>query len=114
MTPEQKVTSLELSRKLSKSGAKQESYYFWAEYVDGAKHLYRTDGNAPSHSHQCSAFDCEELLERVPKGSDVGSRNYGFAAILGSEAFEDLHSPSEALGKLYLWGLENGEIKEEK
>ena len=65
----------------------------------------------------CSAFDCTELLKRLPVWSIVELTPEHYAA---RNEFVDqpwsffANTPAEALGKLYLWCLENGHIKEVK
>jgi len=135
MKIEQKVTSLELSKNLEQAGATQKSQYKWAA-LDGVKGKREilTFHILPVKGEWFSGFDCAELLERLPAmilhkdGSGVkdlslqkladeaGTEMFtaGYSSPVGDHDLpymeDDMH---EALGKLYLWGLETGYIKEE-
>jgi len=99
-------TSRELGLKLKKAGAKQQ-------------------GRPSDEKRGCSVFDCHELLEGLPKSIneadlqlswyfDHWCAGYHVFKLKGgkkSELFLD-YIPAEALGKLYLWCLQNGHCNE--
>ena len=138
MTTEQKVTSRELSEKLRDAGAKQESENFWAYRPSCGWQLYNhRTGPAPiigydSITEIIATFDCAELLEKLPITIESGAAQKSWLRInrdeLGYEVYyydpafgNVLGAPmigsdslAEALGKLYLWLLENGHIKPRK
>ena len=122
MTPEQKVTSRELSEKLRDAGAKQESEWcheVWLFPVGvnvPTAYLYRGRPKDVHNRDYFSAFDCAELFEGLPTGSSVVKNLDGSYSGVSDpfwKAFEGL-TPVEVLGELRLWCLENGHIKEAK
>lgn len=60
------VTSLELSRKLKKLGVKQDSYFYWADWIEEKPEL---EGGIEciSTDHHFSAYLASELGEMLPK-----------------------------------------------
>lgn len=124
-----KTTSPELSKQLKEAGAKQES------------EKYRVGDLLLNKLELCrgmdfvSSFDCYELLDGLPMHINVSQNlddtevwGYSFSLVqisggylaqyLGIDGPEgdyvgdfSAHTPAEALGKLYLWCLENGHIK---
>lgn len=110
-----KTTSLELSKQLKEAGCKQESDRCWVSWPVG--HGFRDDLQwekdvdfSAKEKTFASSFDCDELLERLPILSRVEkTQNSLFKA--DNWWLDDVEiekSPAEALGKLYLWCLENG------
>lgn len=110
-----KTTSLELSKQLKEAGAKQESEQWWFDHVDSDnKPKVRRCDQAPYLSNPiASAYDCAELLKRLPNGSSVKRTQSGFVAGKGKHSVEWLEAtPAEALGKLYLCRLKEGHCNE--
>jgi len=123
MIQEQKVTSLELSKKLKEAGARQESHFWWVITFTTNYHLSYTGGDKNllplERNDFCSGFDCTELLERLPVDTKV-QKDIGFYTAYstyraedGCKAMFEANTSAEALGKLYLWFLQEGHIKEE-
>ena len=110
-----KTTSPELSQALKKAGADALAAMYWVKVLGeirlcSAKNLSFLDNE---DELICPAFDCHELLERLPDIVELhklGSTWYQF----GYEGFDSemYKTPAEALGKLYLWCLENGHCSE--
>lgn len=110
MRTEDKVTSLELSKALKEAGAKQESEWSY----DKDRHLWNVRDQRTKASLVASAFDCAELLERLPECSRLEKRQS--LSFLASNWWLDhtagSRTPAEALGKLYLWCLKEGHCSE--
>ena len=113
-----KTTSLELSKKLKAAGAKQESGRKWRH--TGNK--FTLAKNATRWPICACSFDCHELLERLSgidepelvydsNAYDGGQWEARLFSVDGSTA--EARAPAEALGKLYLWCLENRHITHE-
>jgi len=133
-----KVTSAELSKNLSDAGADQSAEFYWSNLKkapDAKPVLERLDRitlGLPEWDDY-AAFDCAELLERITWKIEIGEAFYSFGLHKIGDRFwanydhadryrEDQselaptggkNTPSEALGLLYLWCLENGHIEEE-
>jgi len=124
MRTEKKVTSKGLSEALRDAGAVQESQWWWCVTEDGVLVELEEKGSGlyittPLNDGSVyAAFDCAELLERLKCDID-GHRlrihfgegemyKVGFREIIGAFACDP--SPAEALGKLYLFCLENGHV----
>ena len=117
MNTEDKVTSLELSKKLRSAGCKQESEKVW-NLLSGKPNLLAT--NCVPVTHRVSAFCCAELLEGMPyRIKDKETLNiakiYDDEYVGGYMVYDGTYrvnrvadTPAEALGKLYLWCLESG------
>jgi len=129
MNTEQKVTSLELSKQLKEAGAKQESEYRWeteSKWTDTGVALIRKPmGWNYVRRSQYAAFDCAELLERLPRELEHEDALYHLAVHVwgstdepytaeyenstgGTLKYTIANTPAEALGKLYLWCLKEG------
>lgn len=121
---EMKTTRRELSKQLKEAGAKQESESYCMPGFDCS---FRSD-NRPMKLRPngwIASFDCHELLERLPndgskfvtlnsEGPDGFSVRYqDCAGGKGDQHSEYANTPAEALGKLYLWCLENKHIKKD-
>ena len=118
MTPEQKVTSRELSEKLRDAGAKQESEYCWAkgDADHPEEYLVPVNGAVDSCRHNwfiASSFDCHELLESLPHPVKIETLESGGFRVENWWLDEVIvgRPLTEVLGKLKLWLLENGYIK---
>ena len=122
MTPEQKVTSRELSEKLRDAGAKQESEWcheVWLFPVGvnvPTAYLYRGRPKDVHNRDYFSAFDCSELLERLPHPVKIETLESGGFKVENWWLDEVIvgRPLAEVLGKLELWRLENGYDKEAK
>lgn len=89
-------TTRELGMKLKEAGAEQQ-------------------GRPSDEKRGCSVFDCHELLEMLPLLSHVWQVERGeYMSLLKTpEKIKFIaDTPAEALGKLYLWCLENGHCNE--
>ncbi len=127
-----KTTSKELSIALKEAGAKQESEYRWMKGANGEWYLTRMHKDA--NFSKCSSFDCHELLEGLP--AVLSNNGYRLSVVKWPGDFMPLirftagyvsnegrlvigdpspsgPTPAEALGKLYLWCLENGHCEKE-
>ena len=129
VTSEQKVTSQELSKKLKAAGAVQESEHWWLKHTMEPGYWLAHKPAKPNSWPDCvAAFDCAELLERLPediRAADGKVYSWQFTRVYGDydayyARWEDgeerlktcgADTPAEALGKLYLWCLENGHVK---
>lgn len=120
----QKVTSLGLSKALNGAGAKQESEASWSKNPfdpDEQWTLVREPVEQRSATDWVAAFDCPELLEQLPSHISDGNKEYWLTLEkLGDEyhaMYFEYHHGSfdkeavEVLGRLLLWGLENGHCK---
>ena len=119
-----KTTILELSEQLKEAGAKQGvSDYKHAKFPSWEpEYMLQNDMRPGKAEYSYDSFDCHELLERLPRGAFVEKEVE--EAIIDDLLYEaDLNgddclqvyggnTPAEALGKLYLWCLENGHCKE--
>lgn len=65
MILEQQVCSLELAKRLKGLGVKQESAFYWTEYLNGNEVDFRIDQQLVPPS-SCSAFTVAELGEMLP------------------------------------------------
>ena len=129
MDNEQKVTSLDLSKKLKDAGAKQESEWVWCYGL-----LFPMGEEDIPGVETYSAPDSDEMLEMLPKKLDkyvvlqlcwdrvddpsCVERDW-CAEYYDIPNSQYLHAvwgitPAEALGKLYLWLLKNGHCEKEK
>ncbi len=121
------TTSLELSKALKEAGAKQESEHSWRVYITETMHcetLHYSEHVKGLTGDKYSAFDCHELLERLPDGAWVrkfgGPEHLSFRydvainGVIGGCSFMQGNTPAEALGKLYLWCLQNGRCPRSK
>lgn len=128
MKTEDKVTSLELSKRIGAvDGPSEGMEYAWYPMMNPSlrKHQHGFLGADP-HYH---AFDCAELLDVLPVVIDTGQcqrswmhlvheakdrfctyyHDPGFDVVVYNEAQAD--TPAEALGKLLLWCLKEGHVK---
>lgn len=122
----QKVTSLELSRAIKGAGAKQESEDFYARRGSKWRRYSNTTGPARIVGYDgieeiVAAFDCVELLDELPGHISDGAKEYWLTLEKLSDEYHAMycdyhHGPCgsaavEVLGKLLLWGLENGYVE---
>ena len=140
MTTEQKYTSRKLSEALRDAGAKQESEYCWRQGATTWILWPRdSDGFLGICESDAAAFDCAELLERLPTRIEgrghqqhwwfhmikamvpkygVGYARWIINELPGVEVIyldnfnASADTPAEALGKLKLWCLEEGHCTE--
>ena len=125
-----KATSLELSKQLKEAGVKQESERVWAKTNIGTVVLVPRNRVAKKLVC-CSAFDCHELLERLPDFILIEEIRYNLTQLkLGGcyyalyRSIDELRTKvvltlkeetglacAEALGKLLKWCLEDGHCK---
>ena len=122
MNTQDKYVTRELAEKLKAAGVVQESEYCWYTLLQVAEsnpRRTRIDVNFGTPDSEwaeySAAFDCAELLEMLPKDSFVRK----ICGVSGDEFMADItgfrnitaNTPAEALGKLYLWCLENGHVE---
>lgn len=132
-----KTTSLELSKQLKEAGARQRLYEydrFWSPGHDGWEVHVFLDGDLSTIPKYVKSFDCHELLEGLPRRIWVEKLkafwiyillfdsetqvSYDWIEPIGKireKRFDSLRLCeftdkylAEALGKLYLWCLQNG------
>lgn len=125
-----KTTSRELSTQLKKAGAKQESAIRWCKSWNASEGEYEwilTEPLPPGVEEsvdEAASFDCDELLEGLSPNdnqeADLATNDMGYTASVRQLPSNDkiceryADTPSEALGKLKLWCLENGHCEREK
>lgn len=122
-----KTTSLELSKTLKEAGAKQSGESTWQQLTKDVEwKLIKTKHSSSIALDSVRTFDCHELLERLPVFALTGFYptlirtiiNYRAGYECGTDMLEgsghEAVFPAEALGKLYLWCLQNRHIKKEK
>ncbi len=122
----QKVTSLELSKALKAAGTRQESERFYARRGSEWKPYSNATGPARQVGYDgieeiVASLDCAEILEELPSYVSDGAKERWLTLEKLSDEYHamycDYHHGTcgtavvEILGKLLLWGLENGHVE---
>jgi hypothetical protein len=125
MNLEQKVTSLELSKKLNELGVKQESLFYWDKPLLRDEYLLVYEETIHSYGNRYSAFTASELLELFPTDYEIkkikvtydNGKSYSEYFIKheddgidSSETFYDTNI-CNALAKMLIHLIEKGSIK---